>query len=400
MAQIDKQTEARDTTSIAERFVIVGAGIAAVAAAQEIRKLHPAASIVMIGEENVLPYDHDAFYRHLLLPGAGETFSLRPPEWYSVHGIFLLSGRRVMRLLPRVKELELSDGTVLHYDKCILATGAAPILPDLEGNTLRGVFAVGKLNMDEREHLARYLRPDMRAVVVGGGASALMLAKQLYLGGCHVTVLAEGDRLLGGQVSTRVSDEIVRLAAQMGIEIRTSVHVTRLRGEDRVEQVILPGEYLNAEAVLFCVGSRPRISLAQEAGLDTDGGITVNSRMMTGKYGIYACGDCVSATGEVWDSARIAARMGRYAGRNAAGEDAMYRPSVPLLRMDAFGVSLIAVGTCADGEGIREEHRVSERGEVFLYRDGGRLCGAVILGDVEDAEELVRELVCVVNVLE
>lgn len=398
MAQIDKQIETGDPAQGTERFVIVGAGIAAVAAAQQIRQLHATASVVMIGEENVLPYDRYAFYRHLLLPVAGETFSLHPPEWYSVRGIFLLSGRRVMRLLPRAKEVELSDGTVLHYDKCILATGAVPILPEIAGNGLRGVFTVGTL--DERERLARYLRPDMRAVVVGGGAAGLMLAKQLYLGGCHVTVLEEGDCLLGGQISPRVSDQLVLFAAQMGIEVRTSVRVTRLRGEERVEQVILPGEYLNAEAVLFCVGNRPRIELAQEAGLDTEWGITVNSRMMTGKYGIYACGDCVGAAGDAWDPALTAARTGRYAGRNAAGEDAMYRPSVPLLRMDAFGRSLVAVGVCTDGEGIREEHLASERGETFLYRDGGRLCGAVILGDVEDAEELMRELVCGANVLE
>lgn len=392
MAQSDNEIKTGEDARGTERFVIVGAGIAAVSAAQEIRRLHPAASVVMIGEENVLPYDRYAFYHHLILPSSGEAFSLHPPEWYSVRGIFLLSGRRVIRLLPRAKEIELSDGTVLHYDKCILATGAAPILSDMEGNGLRGVFAVGSLG--EREQLARYLRPDMRTVVVGGGATGLMAAKQLYLGGCHVTVLEEGDCLLGGQISPHVSDELVRLAARMGIEVRTSVRVTRLRGEERVEQVILPGEYLNAEVVLFCVGNRPRIELAQEAGLEVEWGIAVNSRMMTGKYGIYACGDCVATAREVWNPAFVAARTGRYAGRNAAGEDAMYRPSVPLLRMDAFGRSLTAVGTCVAGEEIQEEHRTSQGGETFLYRDGGRLCGAVLLGNVEDAEAIVKELAC------
>lgn len=382
-------TENQNTENGAERFVIVGSGIAAVAAAEEIRRLDPHASIVMIGEENALPYLRPALSRELILPGAGERFPLHPPEWYSLRGIFLLSGRRALRLLPRAKQLELSDGTVLHYNKCILATGAESVVPPLEGVALPGVFTLRTLT--DLERLANHLRPDMRAVVLGGGPLGLALAWQLYLGGCHVTVLEAEERLLGGRVDGEITDRLIRLAAARGVTVRTRARVSELRGEGQIEQVILPGEYLNADLVLLCCGTRPRVELAREAGLETARGIAVNARMMTNKYGIYACGDCAELGQDSGGTADVAARMGQCAGRNAAGEDTLYHPTLPTLWLEAFGTRLFAAGDCG-ADGCTAERRPSGTGEAFLYREGGRLRGAVLLGDVTEATILTQQL--------
>ena len=382
-------TEEQERTG--ERFVIIGGGIAAVSAAEEIRRLLHTASIIIISEEHALPYDRTALSRHLILPGAGERFSLHPPEWYSLHGILLLSDRRATRLLPRLKQVELADGTVISYDKCILATGRECIVPALEGHIPEGVFTLRTLH--DLEKLARHLRPDMRAVVLGGGPLGLESAWQLFLGGCHVTVMEENDRLLGGRLDSALTERLIYTAAQRGVEIRTGVRVTRLGGEDRVEQVILPGEYLNADLVLFCCGARPRTELAVEAGLEATDGIPVNSRMMTEKYGIYACGDCARLGQEVCHSAAMAENMGRCAGKNAAGEDALYRPTPCALWLDAFGLRLFAVSDCGTGSGTYTvERRPSGHGEAYLYRVGEHLCGAVLWNDTDEAVNLIAQL--------
>ena len=378
------------STERAERFLIIGGGIAAVAAAEEIRRLNATASIVMISEEAALPYYRPALSKELFLPRTRERFSLHPPEWYSRRGIFLLSGRQVTRLIPRAKQLELAGGEVLGYDKCILATGAQSMLPSLKGRTLRGVFTLRTVR--DLDAIAGYIRPDMRAVVLGSGTVGLEAAWQLYLGGCHVTVLERGEQLMGGRIDEVLSRRIHALANSRGVEIRTRAAVSRLEGTEQVERVILPGQYLRADVVLLCCGSRPRAELAEGAGLESRGSIAVNARMMTGKYGIYACGDCACMGEESYGSAASAEEMGRYAGRNAAGEDALFRPRPMLIQMEAFGTRLFAAGDCRGQSDGRTEHSGETGEEIFLYFREDRLCGFALLGDTSDAAAWMRRL--------
>ena len=371
-----------------ERFVIIGSGIAAVAAAEEIRRILPHASVVMIAEELALPYFRPSLSKSPLTPEVGERFALHSPEWYSTRGIFLLFGRTALRILPRTKQIELSDGEILSYNKCIIATGAQSAVPLIEGHALAGVFSLRTLA--DFEALARHIRPEMRAVVIGGGILGLETAWQLYLSGCHVTVLEMTEQLFAQRLDEQISAQIIRIAAARDVEIRTGVTVSRLEGDGHVRQVILPGEYLNADLVLFCCGSRPQIALAQEAGLEVDRGIVVNSRMMTGKYGIYACGDCAQIGQDICGMWSTAENMGRYAGRNAAGEDSMYHPCPAPLLMNAFGSRLFAAGDCGmGGKQYRTEHRDTPHGETFLYYHESRLCGAVLLGDISKAATLL-----------
>lgn len=329
---------APDERKADERFVIIGSGIAAVSAAQELRRLNPRASVVMVSEETSLPYRRPALSKDPLTVQPGERFALYSPEWYSRRGIFILLGRRAVRLHPTAKQVDLSDGEVLDYDKCILATGAQSVIPPIEGCTLCGVFTLRTLA--DFEAIAQYTRPDMRAVVIGGGVLGLESAWQLVLSGCHVTVLEAATQLFAGKADMTTSEEYIRLAAEHGVEIRTGAVVSRLEGDTDVHQVILPGEYLNADIVLLCCGARPRVELAEDAGLEVRHGIVVNARMMTDKYGIYACGDCACLTHQPVTSWQVAKSMGICAARNAAGEDAIYQPvSVPTV-VNAFGKML------------------------------------------------------------
>lgn len=379
------------STERAERFLIIGGGIAAVAAAEEIRRIHTNASIVLISEEAALPYYRPALSKSVPRPQSGEPFSLHPPEWYSQHGIFLLSGRTAARILPRSKEIELSDGEILQYDKCILATGAASAMPAIEGHALPGIFTLRTLS--DLSALAQYIRPEMRAVVIGGGILGLESAWQLYLGGCHVTVLEAAEQLFAGRMRKEISERIIRLGREREVEIRTGVSISRFEGDDRIQQVILPGEYLNADLVLCCCGNRPRTELAREAGLEVDRGILVNSRMMTGKYGIYACGDCAQIGQDVCGMWNTAENMGRFAGRNAAGEDVMYHPCPAPLLAEFFGVRLFAVGDCGAGSrALRAEHTLQKDCEKFLYLNENKLCGAVLLGDISQAAVLLGQI--------
>ena len=150
-------------------------------------------------------------------------------------------------------------------------------------------------------------------------------------------MLEAADQLFAGKADDKVSEDYIRLASSHGVEIRTGTVVSRLEGDTNVRQVILPGEYLNADIVLLCCGVRPRVELAEEAGLEVSRGIVVNARMMTDKYGIYACGDCARLARQPATSWQVAASMGICAARNAAGEDAIYQPVTVPSVVNAFG---------------------------------------------------------------
>ncbi len=331
MPDILTPTPARDE----ETFLLIGSGIAALSAAIEIRRILPRAAIVMVGEESALPYYRPSLCADLLSPTAAETYALYPPAWYSRQGLFLLSGRRATRLLPRQKQIELEGGTTLSYDKCVLATGAQNTPPPIPGRSLPGVFSLRSLS--DREALTRYLRPEMRAVVVGADRTGLATAWQLYLAGCHVSVLESSPTLPCESADPALPHRILAAAEGRGVTIRLGASLTQIEGEGRVERVILPGEYYSTDLVLFCGPGRPHIELAREAGLETEQGILVNARMMTGKYGIYACGDCAQLSRELCRDWESAANMGRCAGRNAAGEDALYQPTSVPYTLCAFG---------------------------------------------------------------
>lgn len=321
-----------------ERFVIVGGGIAAVSAAEELRRLRPHASLVLVSEELTLPYRRPALSKCPLTPYIGESFSLHSPAWYSRRGIFILFGRRAVQLSPEVKQLELSDGEVLDYEKCILATGARSVIPPIDGCGLNGVFTLRTVT--DLEAVARAARPRMRAVVIGGGVLGLESAWQLCRSGCQVTVLEAAEQLFAGRGTAALCEDVIHRAALCGVEIRTGVSVSRLEGDGAVRQVILPGEYLNTELVLLCCGARPCDELAAQAGLHTDRGIVVNARMMTDKYGIFACGDCACLAHQAGGSWQVAKEMALCAARNAAGEDAIFRPMAVPQTLTAFGQTL------------------------------------------------------------
>lgn len=318
------------------RYIIIGAGIAGLCAAQEIRRVLSGASIVMIEQEMTLPYLRPSLSKEVPSTNVGARFQTYPPEWYSKNGIFLYSGREVIRVDTGRKIVVLSDGEELTYDKCIFATGAASRVPPIEGREMEGVFTLRTVE-DFRQmgrYIARTPGKDRRAVVVGGGVLGLESAMQLQLSGFAVTILEGGPKLMGARASEKEASEAYRQALSAGFEVYLGVRVNRFEGDgEAVRRVTFTYNdqpvTVDADLVLLSCGNVPRVDLAKAAGLDVDRAILVNSRMMTSKYGVYACGDCAQLGADVCGLWTTAEAMGRCAGRNAAGEDAIFEFPLP-----------------------------------------------------------------------
>ncbi|MBN1687498.1 MAG: FAD-dependent oxidoreductase [Candidatus Omnitrophica bacterium] len=194
----------------------------------------------------------------------------------------------------RVKNLATGEEQSLPYDKCVLATGARPIIPPLEGIKLKNVFTLQSIEDSEGIKAALAEGKAKDAVIVGGGLIGIEMTEALASKGCRVTVV---EKLPG--ILPMLDWEIARLVAKYleshGVKIKTETTLTKIKGEKQVESVVTDRGEIPCDLLLVSIGVRPQTVLAQKAGLKigVTGAIRVNERMQTSDPDIYAAGDCV-----------------------------------------------------------------------------------------------------------
>lgn len=263
------------TAPALQRVVVVGAGQAAVAAAEALRAGGYTGSLTLLGDEPHGPYHRPPLSKGWL---AGEMQAaqlvMRAPEMLAKKGIVLRTGTPVAALHRTEREVELADGERLPYDALVLATGATPRrLPGLEGAAvLRG--------LDDAQALAARLQALNAAGrplnVVGGGFIGLEVAATARKLGLAVTVFEAQPRLLARALPPLLSDWFADLHRAHGVDLRLGA----------VADGLDPAE------TLLGIGVTPNDALARAAGLDCDGGIVVDAHGRTADPAIVAAGDC------------------------------------------------------------------------------------------------------------
>ena len=249
-----------------EHLVFAGNGTSAVACVEELLKSGQVFDITIFGDEPHPNYDR------ALLPSvlAGErdvdSIILNDIEWYQEHGIRTRLGISVEEIDRFGRAVRSSDGDWTNYDKLIIATGSAPIVPPMDGLDKDGVFFFSTL--DDTRRIIDAAAQGTRAVVIGNWLAA-EAASGLRKRGCDVTVVEQASAVLG---------------------------------EGRVEAVrFTDGEVAQADLVVIAMGLRPNIQLAVDAGLETDQGIVVNDQLETSDPDIFALGGCTAYNQQTYD---------------------------------------------------------------------------------------------------
>lgn len=215
-------------------IVIVGAGLAGLRTAQELRKLGYDGNLVLVGDEPHLPYDRPPLSKEVIR-GEREDTTLEPREYFDEQRIELRLGVAATALDPAEKSVELADGTQLKYDDLVIATGLTPkrlsSLPDLGGvHVLR--------SRDDADAVRQDARASSHAVVIGAGFIGCELAAGFRHLGVDVTVVEPQQTPLASVLGTEVGALIGRLHVAEGVDLRTGVGVDTLRGVDRVSHVV------------------------------------------------------------------------------------------------------------------------------------------------------------------
>ncbi|MBL1308560.1 MAG: FAD-dependent oxidoreductase [Pseudomonas sp.] len=351
-------------------LIIVGAGHAGGRAALTLREEGYSGRLILIGDEPHVPYERPPLSKGLLqgsvdLAGCSLCDSARLAEL----GIEHIAGNPVRQLDPPQHRLQLADGQWLSYAGLLLATGGrARRLPQEQANVLY------LRTHDEALALKSALRPGARLVIVGGGFIGLEVAATARGLGCEVTVLEAGPRLAGRVLAPVISEALLKLHRQHGVDVRLNVALESIHAE---AVQLVDGQWLPCDLVVVGIGMQPNIELAVAAGLEVGQGIRVDTHLRTGVPDIYAAGDvCEFRLGgeyqrqETW---RNAEAQGRHAALNMLGRDEPFE-ALPGFWSDQYDWGLQTVGVITP---LTVSRVLPDAGLLLFYLDADhRLQGA------------------------
>ncbi|MDR2355597.1 MAG: FAD-dependent oxidoreductase [Clostridiales Family XIII bacterium] len=391
------EVEARDTDFVSEkkeRFIIIGNGAAGTSACEEIRRRNKVCSIEMISRENIIGYNRPMLTKGILSAPDDINLFIKPYDWYGENDIRLTLNADVTEIDTERKELRLANGESRSYDKLILATGADAFRPPIPGAESAGVFAVRQLS--DVVALRGFMKGIRSAAVIGGGVLGLEAAWELRKSGLPVSVVEGGAGLMQRQLDAQGSAILKAGAEKVGVTVHIGTGVAEiLSAGGRAAGIRLAdGTEIEAGLVLLSTGNRQNIRLATLAGIKADRSIEVNARMETSAPDVYACGDCAAYEGMNYGIWMQAVEMGKTAGINAVGDEAVYTPVVPSNAFSGLGLSLFAVGD--NGGDAAKQYKTFEIRDAAkgfyekFYFVNNRFSGGILIGDVSRSARLLE----------
>ncbi len=311
-------------------YVIVGGGLAAVAAADALRRRDKEGRIVVISNEPHAPYDRVPLSKDYLLGNIErDDIFLRRTRFYERGKIELMLGQPVTSLDLDQRHVALASGTQVRFDQLLLATGGRPRRLPIPGDDLNGVFYLR--NVEDTEAIQKAVEGAKRAVVVGGGFIGCELACAFTKLGLHTTVVELTPAVLSLAIDTETSQFIEAYLRQQGVTVLTEMGAARFEGEDgQVTAVVThTDERIEADIVAVGIGIIPNTELAAEAGLTVDNGVVVNEYLEAAEN-VYIAGDIARYYSPTMgrhvrvEHYDVAMQHGRTAAANMTGERQAY----------------------------------------------------------------------------
>ncbi|KOV98546.1 nitrite reductase [Streptomyces sp. NRRL B-1140] len=376
-----------------ERVVVIGTGLAGVRLARRLGELGTPA--LLIGEEEHRPYN-----RVLLAEVLAGRYS---PEVIALPAPARIVRGRVVGVDRAQRTVACADGSVIAYDRLVLATGSNPVLPPLRGlftenhELPEGVHAFR--TMDDCLGLSKAVRPGARAVVVGGGLLGVSAARALALRGAQVVLAQQSERLMERQLDPAASKLVKRHLTDLGVEVHTECRVRDVRcvgGAVRSVEMA-DGYALDADLVVVACGVRPRVGLALTAGLDVRKGVVVDDELRTSDPYIHAIGDCAQHADVLYGLATPALEQADALAELLAGDaSARYTGTRSLTRLTLTGHdSPFDLAAFGETEALPGDDVVqladATRGTYrkVVVRDD-RLVGGVLVGELGTVGALAR----------
>ncbi|HEX2952317.1 MAG TPA: FAD-dependent oxidoreductase [Armatimonadota bacterium] len=379
-------------------YILVGGGMASASAIQGIRQYDGNGSILLIGNEEYLPYNRPPLTKGLWF-GKKQLDDIYAHQngFYAANHVDTALNTDVVRIFPDRHEILDSHGKTYQYTRLLLATGGTPRKLDIPGGTSNGICYYRYL--DDYRTIRDAAKPNTTAIVIGGSFIGSEIAAALCHNQVKVTMVFPDDYLVSRVFPESLGKALQSMYQQRGITIlNNDVPVSFNKENDRFLAATRSGQQLAADMLIVGVGITPNIQLAHDAGLATSNGIDVNEFLQTSNSDIFAAGDNAHfpylALGqdmrvEHWDNA---VNQGLFAGRNMAGAQQQYA-YMPYFFSDLFEFGYEAVGDVSTKlQTFADWQKENDTGVIYYLQDG-KVRGAMmcnVWNQVNAARELIK----------
>ena len=376
--------QSRVSTGAPNRIVIVGGGAAGFAAAEMLRRRQYQGEIVVLSSDDAPPVDRPNLSKDYLAGSAPEDWvPLRPASFYSDNAIDLRLGATVAGIDVGAREVALAGGDKIRFDRLLLATGAEPVRPSIPGAKPSDVLVLRSL-ADSRAIIER-ARTARRAVVLGASFIGLEVAASLRAREIEVHVVAPEARPMERILGPEFGAFIRALHEEHGVVFHLQNTASAVDGK---KVRLSGGSAVDADFVVAGLGVRPRVELAERAGLKVDRGIVVDAHLETSAPGIFAAGDIArwpdALSGEAirvehWV---VAERQGQIAALNLLGGRERFA-AAPFFWSQHYDVPINYVGHAETFDELAIEGDIAGKDCLVRYKRGGRtLAVASIYRDI------------------
>ena len=384
---------------MSEPFVVVGGGLAAAKAVEQLRESGYDGDVILYTAEQHLPYERPPLSKgYLLGDDERDVVFVHDAQWYVDNNIDVRLGTRVEAVDPGAHTVTAGD-TTQSYSKLLLATGAQPrrfAMADASGVPVAYLRVI-----EDTERLKQAFTEGARIAVLGAGWIGLEAASAARKAGCHVTVVESLPQPLLRVLGPRIASVFADLHREHGVDMRLDVSVGGVeKAGDGVRLILDVGDPVEADLLLVGIGAVPDVKLAEDAGLDVDNGVLVDAALRTSAPDVFAAGDIANAEHPVlgrrirvehWDNA---IEQGKAAARSMLGEDVSY-DRIPYFFTDQYDLGMEYVGNIdpgsADDVVVRGDTTGDRVFQAYWIKDG--VVAAAMHANDWDAGDTIREAI-------
>jgi NADPH-dependent 2,4-dienoyl-CoA reductase/sulfur reductase-like enzyme/nitrite reductase/ring-hydroxylating ferredoxin subunit len=357
-----------------DNIVIVGGGAAGFAAAEILRRRQFRGSIVMLSNDAAAPVDRPNLSKDYLAGNAPKDWlPLRPDSFYGEAGIELHLNTEITGINTKARHVVTAGGDKVAYDRLLLATGAEPVRLPIPGADQRHVHTLRSL-ADSRA-IIDATKATRCALIIGASFIGLEVAAALRARKIEVHVVAPEKRPMERVLGPEMGDFVRALHEEHGVVFHLEDTVVAIEGQ---RATFKSGGVFEAGLVVVGVGVRPRLSLAEQAGLALDRGILVNAFLETSVPGIYAAGDIArwpdphcgeDIRVEHWV---VAQRQGQTAALNMLGQRERF-DAVPFFWSQHYDIPINYVGHAGQWDEVAIEGDIKAKDCLLKYKRKGRV---------------------------
>jgi len=372
------------------KYVIIGNSAAGVGTVEGIRQIDKEGEITIITDENYHTYSRPLISYLLLGKTDEERMKYRDNDFYTKNNVKMLHAT-AKEIDAKSKQVILSSGEKIPYDKLLVGTGSSAFVPPFEGlDSVKEKFTF--MSLDDAKNLEKSLAQNKRVLIIGAGLIGLKCAEGIFNRVHHITVLDLAPRILSSILDEDGAKMVQSHLESKSIEFKLSASVKKF---DKNTAILESGDKISFDVLVLAVGVRPNTALLKGIA-KIDRGIEVNSKSETSAPDIYAAGDCTQTTDISCGQNKIMALLpnaymqGECAGINMAGGEKKFDNAIPMNAIGFFGLHMVTAGNYSG-----EVYAKTETGNYKrLFYGNNKLNGYILIGGVERAgiyTSLIRE---------